>query len=660
MMQPEDLQSPWLFLGDVNSTFDQGVESYSFIMNNHVGDCGPYGFTMMDDHVGDCGLITLLSSIEDTTSEICSITFPSSSIFPHDDVQFPINEETLYLPSLMELDDFDSILSAQIVSAQVESEGSFFPLHNLSSCEVGHDAWSPTPSVKSELSSIQIPPLTLPQENMEIDNQVSFPHLMEACGEALEKDQKALAEVILKCISQKASPLGESLERLGFYLSQGMANHGDYLKAEALKNYEPALRALYQGTPIGKVAHFAAVSSIVEAIPQDCDDVHIVDFRVGHGFQWPPMIEAIAHLPKTLKLTLIKCGDHEDTECLSTPCNFEETGRQLDEHAKSCGLNLVVEEKGVEELVNEIKEMDGRGEFLVFNCMIGLPHMGRVRNRKNASEFLRVAEDLIKSSGNRGIITFGDGSAFEKVKNSLNFLSFFDGHLVHYQTLLESVESHFPACFSEARLSMEQLFLQPCISSLDWLQTWEDVKKDGHAEAETSLEGCRLSKNVLMEIREMLKGSEGSYQARIEGQHDNELVLEYKGTQLKDEHGTHKEVASSPQNKNQQPGGDFSKHANVVPSVSDEDSVKSDNASMNAQVHFNFEAPLDVTPEKAPEEVVFPDKGKEVVVSEEGNDAEQEMVVVEELWSLEAGDGDGVGHFAKEDGFVSLIMEQFV
>nr|KYP35022.1 Nodulation-signaling pathway 2 protein [Cajanus cajan] len=532
MMRPEDLQSPWLFYGDMNSTFDQGVESYGFTMNNHVVDFEPHDFTMTDDHVDDCGLNTLLSSLEDTTSEICSITFPSSPIFPNDHVQFPINEETIYLPSLMELDDFDSILSAQIVSSQSESVGSFFPSQNLSSSEVENDAWSPNPSVMSESSSIHTSPLTLPLEHMEIDNQVSLPHLMEACGEALEQDQKALAEVLLKCMSQKASPLGESLERLVFYLSQGMANHGHYLKGEAFKNFEHALRALYQGTPIGKVAHFAAISAIVEALPQDCDVVHIVDFCGGHGEEWPIMIEAIAHMHKPLKLTSIKWGDHDGTKCCSIPCNFEDTKRNLYEHAKSCGLKLVVEEKGVEELVAEINKTGGRGEFLVFNCMIDLPHMGRVRSRKHALEFLRVAEDLINSSGIRGMITFGDGGAFEKVKNCLNFKSFFDGHVVHYQGLLESIESHFPSRFSEARLAMEQLFLQPCISSLDWLQMWEEMKRGCHVEAKISLEGCRLSKNVLMEIREVLKGSEGSYQTRIEEEHDNELILEYNGTQL--------------------------------------------------------------------------------------------------------------------------------
>ncbi|KAK7395075.1 hypothetical protein VNO78_15617 [Psophocarpus tetragonolobus] len=539
MMQPEDLQSPWSFFEDVNPTFGQGVESYAFTMYGHVGDCGPsYGFTM-DDHVGDYGLNTLLSTLEDSTSEIYSIPFPSSPIFPTDPfhVQNPINEETMQLPPLMELDDFTSILDTQIVSIQGhgyqgESEESFFPSQNLSS-EV-ENAWSPTPSVRSELSTNQTSSLTLPQENMEIEIQVSLPHLLEAYVEALEQGQELLAEEILRCISQKVSPLGESSERLAFYLSQGMTDHGDYLKGEAFKNFEAALRAIYQGLPIGKIAHFAAVSAIVEAMPQDCDVVHVVDFCIGHGFQWPPMVEAIAHMHKTLKLTSIKWGD-EGPECVSVPCKFEETRRQLHEHAKSCGLQLKVEEKRLEELVTEIKNMNksgGRGEFFVFNCMVGLPHMGRVSSRGEALEFLRVAEDFIKKSSNRGIITFGDGTAFEKMKNNMNLRSFFDGHLMHYQTLLESIESHFPTCFSEARIVMEQLFLQPCISSLDWLQTWEEMKRGGHLETEISLEGCQLRKNILMEIREVLSGSEGSYLAKIEGQNDNELVLEYKGTHL--------------------------------------------------------------------------------------------------------------------------------
>ncbi|WJX82193.1 hypothetical protein P8452_64980 [Trifolium repens] len=585
MNQPEILHSPWpLTYAQIDSsTFDHHhhqtmahlghYDPYSIIMDVHVDDCNPYGIIMdddhvdvdyvpygiiMDDHVDDYEFNTLLSTSENSTlSEI--------SMFSNDHIQFPIDEsETMELSSLMELESFDSISCPQIVDIheyeyQEESEGSF-PSQNFhcnleeqssnpirDSCEMNtgttndnfpsqnfqYDSWSPTQSMKSDFSTNQ-QSLILLQENMEIENQVSLPHLMEAHGEALEKGQKALAEVNLKCISQKVTPMGDSLETLAFYLSQEVTNHGEYLKGEAQKNFGSSFKALYQGNLVGKVAHFAAISAILEAaMLEDCDEIHIIDFCIGNGVQWPSLLEAVSKMNKRLKLTSIKSSDNENSECV---WNFEDTKRELYEYAKSCGLKLMVEEKGLEELVSEIKIMNkksGKKVFLAFNLMIGLPHMGMVRNRrKNSLEFLKVAEDLIKNCGNKGMITFGDGDVFEKLKNSLNFKSFFEGNLVHYKALLESIESQFLEKFSKARIACEVLFVAPCISSCDWLQTWEEMKIDGDFQIEISLESGSLSKNVLMEVKEVLRGCESSYQARIEGGNENELVLEWKGTQL--------------------------------------------------------------------------------------------------------------------------------
>lgn len=75
--------------------------------------------------------------------------------------------------------------------------------------------------------------------------------------------------------------------------------------------------------------------------------------------------------------------------------------------------------------------------------------------------------------------------------------------------------------------------MAPYISSLGWLQKWEEIKEELCFQADIGLEGCRLSNAISMEVREMLSGSEeGSYQARIEGHNDNQLILEWKGTQL--------------------------------------------------------------------------------------------------------------------------------
>ncbi|KAI4356042.1 hypothetical protein L6164_000095 [Bauhinia variegata] len=520
MMQPEILQDSWSFFEEMSLNFDQ-VENFSF---------------NFDTQVSDCDFNSLYSSPEET-HELSNI--PSSSIsFSDDYVEYPFDDCAQQLPSLMEdfsmdLDNvFDSILSAQIASIHgypEESEGSFNSQQLSSEVE---DPWSPITSMKSDLSTVH-PSLTLPHEDMEIDNQLSIPHLLEALAEATEQGQKTLAEVILRCFSQKVSPLDKTLERIAFYLSQDItcSSQGDFIKKEACKNFDPAFKVIYQCFPHGKFAHFTANSAILEAIPEDSDAIHIVDFDMGEGVQWAPLMEAIAQQQqhRTLKLTSIKWED-ESPECVFTR-------RQLYAHAKSCGLRLKLEEKGIENLVMELKKLNkregnGKREFLAFNCMMGLPHMGRTRSRSHAMEFLKLAKDVIGSHGSKGIITFGDGDTYEKLRNCLNFKSFFEGNLMHYHALLESIEANFPKKFSEARIAMESLFVAPYVSALAWFKKWEEVRENCHLHGGIGLENRRFGKEIVMEVREMLKGSVSSYQARLEGNDGNELVLEWKGTEL--------------------------------------------------------------------------------------------------------------------------------
>ncbi|MED6190800.1 hypothetical protein PIB30_109547 [Stylosanthes scabra] len=471
-----------------------------------------YGLSTMDED--DCGFSSIFNNTEFD-----------------DHIQYTIGDETLQLQPL--IPDFQMEF--------LESEGSIVP---------SQEAYSPTQSFTSELSSsvTQQPwmiPLNLPQPNMQIENHLILPHMLEAIGEASENGHRPLAEEILRCINNKLSPLSQTVDdRLHFYMSLPAAgDQGDYLKGEALKNSEGAFRAFYEATPFGKFAHFAALSAILESMPLHCDSVHVVDSDMGIGIQWIPLIHALAQRNiKIMKLTSISMGGHQQGLYgnSTAPCISEETKRHLYEHATSCGLNLKVEEKRIEELVSEFKNFQPRGgigmrEFLAFNCMLNLPHMAKRSCRKQALEFLRLAKDLINCSGNKGIITFGDGDASQKLNSSMDFKSFFYGHLVHYHALLESIESSFPINFSEARTLMESLFVAPFVSPFSWLQTWEEMERDSchvHGDIDIGLEGCRLSTGILMEVREMLSGNGGSYETMIEGQNGNEIVLAWKGTEL--------------------------------------------------------------------------------------------------------------------------------
>ncbi|MED6139901.1 hypothetical protein PIB30_088316 [Stylosanthes scabra] len=531
------------FLEENSSTleFHQFVETYGFMVDNsHMGNLGFNNFsnTLFNNnipHINNNNNNNNNNTI--TSSNVSSIPYTNVDTLYHSPIEEQDSLQTLMDYFSIELDNSNPNVNGKNQSYYQEEssgEGSFYPSSQNISEEGQNGNWSPTTSLNSDLSSsssTQFQQLFLPQLGMEIDKKVVLPHMVEAIGQALEKGHKSQVQEILRSMSNKASPIDEPFE---FYLAQGRG--GDYLKQEAIKHFDDLFRALYQGAPHGKVANFVANSIILEAIPHDCDVIHIFDFDLSNGVQWSSMIEAIAPLNKTLKLTSIKSVD-EGYECNFPQWNFEGIKRSLYEHARSCGFfKLKVDEKGIEEVVMEIKKVNKRGgkkEFFAFNCMVGLPHMGREKSRKHVMEFL----NLIHLCGNkRAILTFGDGGAYEKLRKNNNglfdFKSFYDGNLVHYKALLESIESHFPACFSDARAAIECLFLAPNISSLSWLQQWEDMREGFNFHAEIGLEGCGLSQRNLMEVGELLEGCDGSYGAAIEGQNGNELVLLWKGTQL--------------------------------------------------------------------------------------------------------------------------------
>nr|GEX86153.1 hypothetical protein [Tanacetum cinerariifolium] len=116
-------------------------------------------------------------------------------------------------------------------------------------------------------------------------------------------------------------------------------------------------------------AHFTANSAIVEAIPSPrVESVHIVDFDSCEGSRWSVVIEAITQQRKSLTITITGVKLEE------LDSGFRDTKRNLYNIAQTFGLNLIVQEKGISQMV---QQMDGRRnvDFMVFNCMAGLLHM---------------------------------------------------------------------------------------------------------------------------------------------------------------------------------------------------------------------------------------------------------------------------------------------
>ncbi|KAK1412436.1 hypothetical protein QVD17_33682 [Tagetes erecta] len=353
--------------------------------------------------------------------------------------------------------------------------------------------------------------------------QTGLQNLLQAYADSMAMGQMELAKVIVRCISEKINPVGQILERISFNLF--VENQEEYLKQESMRNFKKAFRVFYDIFPYGRFAHFTANSTILEAVPTHMESVHIVDFDLGEGTQWPQVIEAIAQMNKSLIITSIKLDQDQDSQ-------FHQTRWHLCKYARTFGLNLKVQEIEMEQLMNTITERKSQKEFTVFNCMVGLPHMGKTRKTNQVTNFLKLAKLVLTE--NKGIISFGDGEEGERMGNHSNFPSFFNKNLTHYKALYESIEQGFPSYLKEARIAMETLFLAPFVSSKTWFQKWEEQRENTSCLNNNivGLKGIKMSKENWNEARELVKEGESSYGIRIEGENGNEMVLEWSGVSL--------------------------------------------------------------------------------------------------------------------------------
>ncbi|KAJ8749703.1 hypothetical protein K2173_012254 [Erythroxylum novogranatense] len=362
------------------------------------------------------------------------------------------------------------------------------------------------------------------------DSQLSMFHMLKAYGEAMDMEQLELAEQILRWLKEKANAVGSILERLAGYLIQSF--EVNYLRQEASKNYSAAFQAFYQILPYGRFAHFTANSAIMESIPRDADVVHIVDFDIGNGVQWPPVLELLAKRGQRLvKLTIVKW--QED--------NGSFVPRLLNEHAKASDMRLIIKEAELEDLVSVAEKLKhrGRNEWLIFNCMVGLPHMGKGRPSKQVVQFLKIAKKSINllrghscanTWGSRGIIILGDGIGVWS--DCSEFRSSFDGMLTKFQALLKSIESYLPYHLVEARIALECLFFKPYISALSDLQYRKETIRESRALSDLGLKPWKLSYDTILEAKGILRLEGKSLLSVTVEEVKSQLVLSYMGTAL--------------------------------------------------------------------------------------------------------------------------------
>ncbi|XP_050231966.1 scarecrow-like protein 23 [Mercurialis annua] len=167
--------------------------------------------------------------------------------------------------------------------------------------------------------------------------------LLLQCAECVAMDNLENATDLLPEISELSSPFGSSPERVGSYFGHALQAR---VVSSCLGTYSPltsksltltqsqkifnAFQSYNSISPLIKFSHFTANQAIFQALEGE-DRVHVIDFDIMQGLQWPGLFHILASRSKKIRSMRIT-GFGSSSELL------ESTGRRLADFASSLGL----------------------------------------------------------------------------------------------------------------------------------------------------------------------------------------------------------------------------------------------------------------------------------------------------------------------------------
>ncbi|CAI9276234.1 unnamed protein product [Lactuca saligna] len=200
--------------------------------------------------------------------------------------------------------------------------------------------------------------------------------LLMQCGEAMANGDTTETVQLLKMIRKDSSPLGNSSRRMAHYFANAiearLCGTGPELyrafsstsAAQILKSYKAYITAC----PFHRMSNIFANKSIAK-LANTTNKLHIIDFGILYGFQWPCIIQGLSLRPggpPKLRIT----GIDLPQPGLRPSQRVEETGRRLIKYAKR--FNVPFEYRAIAKTWENVKIEDldiDPEEMLVVNSV---------------------------------------------------------------------------------------------------------------------------------------------------------------------------------------------------------------------------------------------------------------------------------------------------
>nr|BAF62637.1 DELLA protein [Phaseolus vulgaris] len=285
-----------------------------------------------------------------------------------------------------------------------------------------------SPIESSESASEPTRPVVL------VDSQeagVRLVHTLMACAEAVQQENLKLADALVKHVGILAASQAGAMRKVATYFAQALARriYGIFPEETLESSLSDLLHMhFYESCPYLKFAHFTANQAILEAFAT-AGRVHVIDFGLKQGMQWPALMQALALRPggpPTFRLTGIGPPQPDNTDAL------QQVGWKLAQLAQTIGVQF--EFRGF--VCSSLADLDPNmleirpGEAVAVNSVFELHRM--LARPGSVDKVMDTVKNL-----NPKIVTIVEQEANH---NGPVFLDRFTEALHYYSSLFDSLE----------------------------------------------------------------------------------------------------------------------------------------------------------------------------------------------------------------------------
>ncbi|CAJ1938869.1 unnamed protein product [Sphenostylis stenocarpa] len=260
------------------------------------------------------------------------------------------------------------------------------------------------------------------------ENGIRLVHSLMECAEAVENNNLPVAEALVKQIGFLALSQVGAMRKVATYFAEALARRIYHVFPLQHSLSDTLQTHFYESCPYLKFAHFTTNQAILEAF-QGKSRVHVIDFGINQGMQWPALMQALALRtggPPAFRLTGIgpPAADNSD--------HLQEVGSKLAQFAET--IHVQFEYHGF--VANCLTDLDvsmldlREDESVALNSVF---EFHKLLARPGAVEKVLSVVRQIRPE----ILTVVEQEANH---NGLSFLDRFTESLHYYCTLFDSLE----------------------------------------------------------------------------------------------------------------------------------------------------------------------------------------------------------------------------